>query len=69
MGLGLYKNGQEMVVAYNHAAGNRYETAANGMTLQLEKGDQVYMRLWENTWIFDNQHHVSTFTGHLLFTL
>ncbi|XP_043989730.1 complement C1q tumor necrosis factor-related protein 6-like [Gambusia affinis] len=69
MGLQLMKNGEQMVTVYNHPAGNRYETATNGMTLQLEVGDQVYMRLYENTWITDNLNDHSTFNGHLLFLL
>lgn len=69
MGLQLMKNGQQMVTVYNHVAGNRYETATNGMTPQLEVGDQVYMRLYENTWIFDYSNDHSTFIGHLLFPL
>uniref|UniRef100_A0A3Q0R712 Cerebellin 7 n=1 Tax=Amphilophus citrinellus TaxID=61819 RepID=A0A3Q0R712_AMPCI len=69
MGLRLMKNGVQIVTVYNHPAGNRYETATNGMTLQLEKGDQVYMRLRGNTWIFDNANNHSTFIGHLLFRL
>ncbi|XP_031415850.1 complement C1q-like protein 4 [Clupea harengus] len=69
MGLRLMKNGHQMVTVFNHPAGNRYETATNGMNLQLEMGDHVYMRLRENTWIFDNINHHSTFIGHLLFPL
>ncbi|XP_010794040.1 complement C1q-like protein 4 [Notothenia coriiceps] len=69
MGLRLMKNGEQMVTVYNHAAGNRPETATNGMTLQLEVGDQVCMRLRANTWIFDNSNSHSTFIGHLLFPL
>ena len=69
MGLALMKNGVQIVIVYNHAAGNRAETATNGMTLQLEVGNQVYMRLLTNTWIFDNVHCHSTFTGFLLFCL
>ncbi|XP_032420736.1 cerebellin-4-like [Xiphophorus hellerii] len=69
MGLQLMKNGEQMVTVYNHVAGNRYETATNGMTLQLEVGEHVYMRLRENTWIFDNSNDHSTFIGHLLFPL
>ncbi|XP_041963630.1 complement C1q-like protein 2 [Alosa sapidissima] len=69
MGLRLFKNGQQMVTVYNHAAGNRPETATNGMTLQLETGDHVYMRLRANTWLFDNENDHSTFIGHLLFPL
>ncbi|XP_029994809.1 cerebellin-4-like isoform X2 [Sphaeramia orbicularis] len=69
MGLRLMKNGQQMVTVYNHAAGNRYETATNGMALELNPGDQVYMRLRENTWVFDNSNDHSTFVGYLLFPL
>ncbi|XP_014869578.1 PREDICTED: cerebellin-4-like isoform X2 [Poecilia mexicana] len=69
MGLQLMKNGQQMVTVYNHVAGRRHETATNGMTLQLEVGDQVYMRLFQNTWVFDNENDHSTFIGHLLFPL
>ncbi|XP_040000248.1 complement C1q subcomponent subunit B-like [Xiphias gladius] len=67
MGLRLMKNGVQMVTVFNHAAGSRYETATNGMTLKLEVGDQVYMRLRQNTWILDNVNSHSTFIGHLLF--
>uniref|UniRef100_A0A096MF91 C1q domain-containing protein n=1 Tax=Poecilia formosa TaxID=48698 RepID=A0A096MF91_POEFO len=69
MGLQLMTNGEYVVTSYNHAAGNRYEAATNGMMLQLEVGDQVYMRLMQNTWIFDNIHNLSTFIGLLLFPL
>ena len=69
MGLRLMRNGVQMITVYNHAAGNRAETATNGMTLQLEVGDQVFMRLRINTWIYDNVNDHSTFIGHLLFRL
>lgn len=69
MGLQLKKNGGLVATVFNHAAGNRHETATNGMTLQLEVGDQVYMRLVANTWIFDNGNLHSTFTGFLLYAL
>ncbi|KAI3374992.1 hypothetical protein L3Q82_021520, partial [Scortum barcoo] len=68
MGLRLMKNGAQMITVYNHPAGNRHETATNGMTLQLEVGDHVYMRLRANTWIFDNGNNHSSFVGHLLFS-
>lgn len=69
MGLRLMKNGEQMVTVYNHPAGNRFETATNGMTLQLEVGDQVYMRLRAHTWIYDNGNNHSSFVGNLLFSL
>ena len=69
MGLRLMKNGEQMVTVYNHVAESRYETGTNGMTLQLEVGDQVYMRLRQDTWVFDNGNAHTTFIGHLLFPL
>ncbi|XP_030258731.1 complement C1q tumor necrosis factor-related protein 6-like [Sparus aurata] len=69
MGLRLMKNGKQMVIVYNHPAGRRHETATNSMTLQLEVGDQVYVRLRVHTWVFDNEDSPSTFIGHLLFPL
>ncbi|XP_032420730.1 cerebellin-4-like isoform X1 [Xiphophorus hellerii] len=70
MGLQLMKNGERMITGFNHVdAIDRHETATNGMTLQLEVGDQVYVRLMEGTWIYDNDNSQSTFIGHLLFPL
>ncbi len=69
MGLRLMKNGVQIITVYNHPAGRRYETATNGMTLELRPGDRVYMTLRANTWIFDNENDHSTFTGYLLFPL
>uniref|UniRef100_A0A3B4FS03 C1q domain-containing protein n=1 Tax=Pundamilia nyererei TaxID=303518 RepID=A0A3B4FS03_9CICH len=63
MGLRLMKNGEQMVTVHNHAAGNCYETATNGISLLLAAGDQVYMRLRPDTWIFDNDNKHSTFIG------
>ncbi|XP_071218969.1 complement C1q tumor necrosis factor-related protein 3-like [Salvelinus alpinus] len=69
MGLRLMNNGEQMIIVYNHVSGNRHETATNGISLQLNVGDHVYMQLWANTWIFDNSNNHSTFIGHLLFRL
>lgn len=69
MGLTLCKNDQPVVMGFNHAAGNRYETVTNGMNLELEIGDRVYIRLSRDTWVFDNANKHSTFIGHLLFPL
>ncbi|XP_076147378.1 cerebellin-4-like [Alosa pseudoharengus] len=69
MGLRLFKNDKQTVTVYNHPAGSRFETATNGMNLELEKGDQVCMKLRANSWIYDNANDHSTFIGQLLFPL
>ncbi|XP_056599741.1 complement C1q tumor necrosis factor-related protein 6-like [Triplophysa dalaica] len=69
LGLRLFKNEEQMVTVYNHPHENRFETATNSIALNLEEGDDVYVRLRENTWIFNNENDHTTFVGHLLFAL
>uniref|UniRef100_A0A672KBB3 Cerebellin 7 n=1 Tax=Sinocyclocheilus grahami TaxID=75366 RepID=A0A672KBB3_SINGR len=72
MALRLFKNGEPMIGVYNHPltdAGIRYESLSNSITLMLEKGDQVFVHLLANTWVFDNTDNLTLFTGHLVFPL
>jgi len=69
MGLRLFKNGEQMVTIYNHPLGNRFDTGTNSISLTLKEGDHVYVRLRENTWVFDNVNDHTSFVGHLLFPL
>ncbi|KAL1280743.1 hypothetical protein QQF64_015343 [Cirrhinus molitorella] len=72
MALRLDKNGVSMTGVFNAPltdAGIRYESLSNSITVMLEKGDQVSVRLQANTWVFDNDDILTLFTGHLVFPL
>lgn len=69
MDLRLFRNGQQMINVINHALGERYEAAYNSISLNLEKGDHVYVRLLHNTWVFNNENDLTSFAGHLLYSL
>ncbi|XP_058498193.1 multimerin-2-like [Solea solea] len=64
----LVKNGQHIFSAHEHRP-SHYGTSSNGATLHLEVGDVVFLRLRENSRIYDDGNHYSTFSGHLLFTM
>ncbi|XP_029911364.1 complement C1q-like protein 4 [Myripristis murdjan] len=64
----LVKNGQHVLISWEQQPSG-YGSSSNGASLLLEVGDVVFLRLWENTRIYDDQNHYSTFSGHLLFTM
>ncbi|XP_012706920.2 cerebellin-1 isoform X3 [Fundulus heteroclitus] len=63
---GLKRNGVN-IIAIHHKAGTQ-ASATNGVTLELEQGDRIYVQIWENLTIAD-QSQLSTFSGFLVFPL
>ncbi|XP_014830353.1 PREDICTED: complement C1q-like protein 2 [Poecilia mexicana] len=64
----LLKNGEQIFTSWTSQPA-RSQTASNGVSLLLEIGDVVYLRMWASSRIYDNQSHHTTFSGHLLFTM
>ncbi|XP_048064021.1 adiponectin-like, partial [Megalobrama amblycephala] len=63
--LALYRNGMQEAITKHHKSQCHTENGGNALTLQLEKGDQVYMVLLKNSWIWD-QNNVTVFSGFLI---
>ncbi|NP_001140082.1 Complement C1q-like protein 4 precursor [Salmo salar] len=64
--ISLFKNGQRMVTSSDHkSSGDGADNGANAVTLQLEVGDQIFIRLMANTHVWDSENH-TIFNGFLL---
>ncbi|XP_034532693.1 complement C1q subcomponent subunit C-like [Notolabrus celidotus] len=62
----LYKNNQRIVQTQDHRA--VHETAHNGgnaVSLQLQAGDRVYVRMLKNSYVYCSGYH-TTFSGFLV---
>ncbi|XP_063042907.1 complement C1q-like protein 4 [Engraulis encrasicolus] len=68
MGLSIFKGSTHIVASYNYkSSGDGDDTVSNGVVLELEVGDPVFMRLWINSWIStDDRYKYCTFSGFLL---
>ncbi|XP_039633694.1 complement C1q-like protein 4 isoform X2 [Perca fluviatilis] len=64
----LVKNSQKVFAVYEQQA-TGFLGVSNGLTLLLEVGDVVFVRLAASSVAFDNFNHHTTFSGHLLFPM
>ncbi|KAL7849289.1 hypothetical protein SRHO_G00209120 [Serrasalmus rhombeus] len=69
-GVALLKNGARVLTVTDNPPGTDTEdTGAGSACLLLNKGDQVYLRLWENRRVYTDGNKRNTFSGHLIFTV
>ncbi|CAI5642619.1 unnamed protein product [Oreochromis niloticus] len=64
----LFRNEENIFLAYESQS-HGWTSASNAASLLLEVGDQVSVRLWAGSTIYDNDNHHTTFSGHLIFTM
>ncbi|CAK6984731.1 complement C1q-like protein 2 [Scomber scombrus] len=67
-GVLLYKNEHHVFSAYEQQTAH-YGSASNSVSLILEKGDKVSIRMFANRRVYDDHNHYCTFSGHLMFTM
>ncbi|KAF7650893.1 hypothetical protein LDENG_00119010 [Lucifuga dentata] len=62
----LYKNNQLLSMTHDHSSSaDGADNGGNAVFVQLQKGDQVYVRLGANTHVWPRQR-ITTFSGFLL---
>ena len=64
----FYKNTQILATVRGDNP-NGWDHSANGVTVQLEEGDEVYVKLGAGARLYDDSWNYSFFNGVLLFTL
>ncbi|XP_062394502.1 complement C1q-like protein 4 [Sardina pilchardus] len=65
----LYKGFESLLIVHEQTSGEGSDTASNGATFLLERGDQLHVKLWPNTQIWDNSNRHSTVTAFLLYPM
>ncbi|XP_041732546.2 uncharacterized protein LOC121566654 [Coregonus clupeaformis] len=69
MGISMLKNGQAVMSNFHYNSHGYWVPLSNGVSLELEEGDVVYMRLPANYRLHDNTSNPNIFSGFLLFTV
>lgn len=63
----LYKNHEKIVSTVEWKSDHDgIDGGSNGVFLELDQGDQVYVRLKAGAWVYDDSNHYTTFNGALL---
>ncbi|XP_049319278.1 uncharacterized protein LOC125780956 isoform X7 [Astyanax mexicanus] len=68
MSVVLQKNGHHVTGAYVHQQPN-VVNSSNGVSLLLEVGDVVCVKVRANDWVHDSTFHHTTFSGQMLFSV
>ncbi|KAL2080879.1 hypothetical protein ACEWY4_022732 [Coilia grayii] len=69
MEIQMFKNGQQLILLWDTDTDGQSTYLSSGLTLQLEVGDVVNMRLPVGHRLYDNTNNHCTFSGFLLFPL
>ncbi|XP_042265703.1 heavy metal-binding protein HIP-like [Thunnus maccoyii] len=69
VGIKLYHNDKQITLSFDRVVSHGYVTVSNAFVLQLEKGDVIYLDLWENCSVYDDRYNHTTFSGFLLFAM
>lgn len=65
--ISLYRNSDLIASTTHHDTNSDSpDNGSNGVALQLVEGDQVYVMLRKNTWVWDGPDRVTVFTGFLV---
>lgn len=65
----LMMNSQRMVSTWDTLGDDSNDSATNAAVVQLEAGDSVFVKLYANRVLHDDNYYYNTFSGFLLFTL
>ena len=66
----MYKNDLQIMVNRIHNTDGQWKFVANAVTLELERGDMIMMRLPSGYSLYDNNsNNFNTFSGFLLFPM
>ncbi|KAL2080877.1 hypothetical protein ACEWY4_022730 [Coilia grayii] len=69
MGIQMYKNGQQLMLLNEYDSDGQNSYLSSGLTLQLEVGDEINLRIPAGSRLYDNVNNHTTFSGFLLFPL